>query len=468
MRITSYGAADGVTGSCHLLEIDDRQILLDCGLFQGRGAHKLNAPPLPFDPRKIDALLVTHAHLDHIGRVPMLHQEGFDAKIISTRPTFDLARINLMDSARLMDADITRANRKRGPDQAARQPLFDEQDVFTACELWRDHVVYGQLVQVCEGVQAIFHDAGHILGSAFIELRLTPRDGEPMIFIFSGDLGNLDKPIIRDPAMPPRADAIMLESTYGGRDHRPFAASVKELEAVICDTFTRGGNVIIPAFALERSQELLYVLHAAWRDGRIPRDTQIFLDSPMAIDATRVFEASKGFYDEDALALLRQGISPFHFPALNYTRHTVDSMRINQIRQGAVILAGSGMCTGGRVIHHLRQHLHRPESAVVFCGYQSVGTLGREIVSGAQEVRLDGSLARVRAQIHTINGFSGHAGQTTLTRWAEASGASQVLLVHGEDDAKDALREHLSARNPQMRISAPAAGSPLALGAAPR
>lgn len=445
MYITSYGAAEGVTGSCHLLEIGDRRVLLDCGIFQGgRGQRERNEPPFPFDPSSIDRVIISHAHLDHIGRLPLLWKEGFRGPILSTRATFELARLSLLDSAGVMAHDARRRNRHLKAGQPKVEPLYDEQDVLDLIELWGDWVEYHEVIEVEPGLKATFWDAGHILGSAFIEMELTEGD-DTVRFMFSGDLGNINKPIIRDPETAPKADIIMMESTYGNRDHKPFANSVTELEAAIVETMARAGNVVIPAFALERSQELLYVLFEAWKAGRIPEDVRIFLDSPMAIGATRIFERHTDLYDAAALQLTANGDSPFDFDALTYTRPTRESIKINDIRSGAIILAGSGMVTGGRVIHHLRHNLLREECSVVFIGYQAGNTPGRRIVDGADFVTLYGQTIPVEAQVYTINGFSAHADQTEMTQWATESGANHIRLVHGEEDVKKEFAEHLRA-----------------------
>lgn len=460
MKLTSYGAAEGVTGSCHLLEVGDRRVLLDCGIFQGAGSHEQNEPPLPFDVSKVDALIVSHAHLDHIGRIPLLVKEGFQGRIISNRPTLDLARLSLLDSARIMDADARRANRRREPGEPKEEALYDEDDVFNALERWEGTAQYHQQFEVCPGVRATLYDAGHILGSSFIHLDL--NDGKNQrTALFSGDLGNINKPIIRDPEQPPEADLVIMESTYGDREHRPFDQTIEELEEAINYTLKQKGNVLIPAFALERSQELLYVLYDAWRHNRIPRHTRIFLDSPMAIDATKIFARHPGCYDEHALELTQEGGTPFNFEALTYSRHTTDSKRINDQRSGAIIIAGSGMCTGGRILHHLAQNLSRKECGVIFCGFQGHGTLGRRIIEGEDTVRIHGSHVQVRAHVHTINGFSGHAGQDTLTDWAKATKAKQIVLVHGEQDVRERFAQHLKPHTDGAQITNQTFDSPV-------
>lgn len=445
MRLSFFGAADTVTGSCHLLETKHHRILFDCGFFQGQGLSERNAEPFPFDPGEIDFLLLSHAHLDHCGRIPLLVKQGFQGRIVTTMATYDLARLVMLDAAAIQAEDARRAARKRnrsgGPPP---QPLFETEDVLDALEFFDTFVEYERTETLDEGLRVTFRDAGHILGSAFIELEVQEERGGPVRRItFSGDLGNLDKPLIRDPQTPSRADVVIMESTYGDRNHRPFDDSVEELREAIRTTLERGGNVLIPTFALERAQELLYVLYHFYRAGDLPR-CRIFLDSPMAIDATRVFTKHGDCFDEEALALAAEGGNPFHFPALEYTRHPDDSRSINTYSSGAIILAGSGMCTGGRILHHLRHNLWRPECSVIFVGYSAEGTLGRRILDKEPVVEIHGEQVANNAQIWTINGFSGHGGQQTLLDWLDGTGEPEVVfLVHGEDRAEEALAHHI-------------------------
>jgi metallo-beta-lactamase family protein len=467
MKVTSFGAAEGVTGSCHLIEAAGRRILLDCGMFQGgQSAREKNEPPMPFDPTSIDAVVVSHAHLDHIGRIPLLVKEGFEGRIFSNRPTYELSRLSLLDAANIQDYEARRLNRRRKEDEPKILPIYDEGDIFDAVDRWDSHLGYGEWRELFRGIRVRLHDAGHILGSAFVEVELT-ENGQKQTLLYSGDLGNTNKPIIRDPAPPPRADLVLLESTYGNRDHRSFEDTVLELEESIRAIYESGGNAIIPTFALERAQELIYVLYLAWRDGRIPRDIRIFLDSPMAISATGIFRRHEGYFDEHALELLDGGEDPFNFPAITYTRHSRESFKINSVRSGAIILAGSGMVTGGRVLDHLRHNLGRPECGVVFCGFQAAGTLGRRIIEGANQVTIHGHVIDSRAKIHTINGFSGHAGQSDMTAWVEKTGADRIFLVHGEEDVKDAFAAHLRQTLPGADVGTMAFGHSVDLLGAP-
>jgi len=442
MQITVLGAGRTVTGSMYLLEAEDTRLLLDAGMFQGD--HELearNRDPLPIPPSRLDGLILTHAHLDHIGRLPMLVRQGFAGPIWSTSATRDLARIMLLDAAHLQEEDLERENRRRARrGLPPAEPLYDVEDVLELFRLpW--HVLrYGEEAQLGP-FRWVYRDAGHILGSAFVEFQA------PFPLVFSGDLGNLDKPIIRDPDPPVLKDAaaVFLETTYGDRDHRSFEDSRRELLEALQTTLKRGGNVLIPTFAVERAQELLYILREFKETGDLPASVPVFLDSPLAIDATRIFRAHPECYDREAREVLQDKHRRlFQFPGLHFTRSVAASREINHIQGGAIILAGSGMCTGGRIKHHLKHNLWREEASVVFVGFQARGTLGRKIVEGAEEVEIYGEVVRVRAQIWTINGFSAHADRTGLRSWlGRFHGQPRVLLVHGEEQAQDAFRKHL-------------------------
>jgi metallo-beta-lactamase family protein len=446
MRLTCHGAAGTVTGSCHLLETKHYKILVDCGSFQGRGQGGRNDDEFPFDPAEIDFLLLTHAHLDHVGRVPLLVKRGFEGQIVSTLATYDFARLILMDSAKIQEEDARRKNRRRSRRNAPpAEPLYTVEDVLESLDFFESFAAYNEPIELADGLIATFSDAGHVLGSAFIELEVREGRGRARRITFSGDLGNMDKPLVRDPEAPDAADVVIMESTYGDRSHRPFDETVDELREVLKSALARGGNVIIPSFALERSQELLYVLHSFYRAGDLPR-CDIYLDSPMAINCTRIFTKHGDCFDEEALQLHREGGNPFQFPPLQYIRDARDSREINAQRGGAIIIAGSGMCTGGRVTHHLRHNLWRPECSVIFIGYAAVGTIARTIIDGEPSVEIFGEDVAINADIHTLNGFSGHAGQDTLLQWLEETGEpEQVFLVHGEDRQREALSAKIGA-----------------------
>lgn len=432
MVYSAHGAAKQVTGSCHLVTCGDTRILIDCGLFQGgNNHHDLNFDPFGFDPASIDVLLLTHAHLDHCGRIPRLVRQGFRGRILATAATRDLARIVLLDAAGLQEEDAARAERsgqRRG--EPGNGPLFTLDDAFYSLDYFGAPVAYGQTVAVAPRITAQFLDAGHILGSASVLLTLEDR-GQTRTILFSGDVGNPHRPILRDPTPAPAADYVVMETTYGNRPHRSLPDSVDELYRAIRETFERGGNVVIPSFALERAQEILYYLHRGAVEGQLPAHMHVFLDSPMAISATDIFRRHPECFDDTFLAQLREG-DPFAAPGLRFTRDTSQSMSINRIEGGAVILAGSGMCTGGRVRHHLKHNLWRERSSIVFVGYAAEGTLARRIVDGARAVRIFGEDIQVRAQIWTINGFSAHADQDGLLHWLGDAPRRKVFLVHGE------------------------------------
>jgi len=437
LKLSFHGADCDVTGSCHLVECAGRRLLIDCGLYQGgRELAEENAEPFGFEPASIDYVLLTHAHLDHCGRLPLLVKRGFRGEIVTSAASRELARLVLLDAGHLQEEEARYQERKVSRRQGRRQDgvaaLYTELDALTSFEHFTRTAVYGQPLELAPGVRATFLDAGHILGSACIQLELEEA-GQRRSVLFSGDLGNAGRPLLRDPAPPPKADVVVMETTYGDRLHKPLAPSVEELYAAITETFKRGGNVVIPTFALERAQELLYFLREGVEAGRLPRSLQVFLDSPMAISATAIFERHPECYDAETAALFRQGRDPFRLPGVHFTRETQESMAINRVGGGAIIMAGSGMCTGGRVRHHLKHNLWREDASVVFVGYAAHGTLARMIIDGAEQVRLFGEEIPVRASIHTINGFSAHADQAELLAWHQRIGApGRTFLVHGE------------------------------------
>lgn len=435
MMLSFHGAAGGVTGSCFLLEAGGRRVLVDCGLYQGRREIvDENREPFGFDPHGIDWLLLTHAHLDHCGRIPLLVKEGFRGEIIATAATRELARLVLLDAAHLQEEDARVAERRaRRRGRPPPGPLYTVADALWSFDRFGRSAVYGERIELADGLAVAFADAGHILGSATLTIDARDKGGARRI-VFSGDLGGVGHPILRDPAPPPRADHVVMESTYGDRVHRSLDDSVEELWAAIGATLKAGGNSIIPTFALERTQEILYFLRQGVERGRLPHTLAVFLDSPMAISATEIMRRHPECYDDETRRAFAGG-DPFDLPGLRYMREASDSMALDRITGGAVIIAGSGMCTGGRVRYHLRSHLWREASSVIFVGFAAEGTLARQIIDGAKEVRILGEPVRVRARIHTINGFSAHADRSELIAWHAASGTPQLtFLVHGEPD----------------------------------
>jgi len=429
-----------VTGSCHLVECAGKKVLVDCGLYQGgREIVEENSEPFGFEPAEIDYLLLTHAHLDHCGRIPLLAKRGFNGEIITTAATIELARLVMLDSAGLQEEEARYQKRKQrrhgGNHERSTEPLYTTLDALNSLEFIGRRASYDKAIAVAPGIRATFLDAGHILGSASILLELE-ENGRQHRLLFSGDLGYSGRAILRDPASPPKVDSVVMETTYGDRLHKQLQPSIDELYSAVNETIGRGGNVIIPTFALERAQEILFYLRQGVEGGHIEHFTNVFLDSPMAISATRIFERHPECFNAETLKVSHESGDPFTLPGLHFTRETADSMAINQIGGGAVIMAGSGMCTGGRVRHHLKHNLWSKRNSIVFVGYAAQGTLARRIIDGAERVRIFGEDIPVRARIHTIGGFSAHADQAELLAWQRQTGNPETtFLVHGEEDS---------------------------------
>lgn len=441
LQVQILGAAREVTGSCFLVTAGRRQVLVECGLIQGsHERERRNAEPFGFDPRRLDAVVLTHAHLDHSGRLPLLVREGFAGKVYTHRATADLCSILLMDSAYLMEKEAERENRHRKNRRPAA-PLYDREDAREAQKSFRG-VDYGERIRVCEGAWLTLRDAGHILGSAIAELELED-DARRRRLVVSGDLGHPGAPILRDAERVTQADFVLLESTYGDRRHRAWEATWEEIGGILRDARDGGGNVLVPAFAVGRTQELLYAFSRHFDDWGLG-DWQIFVDSPMAIEATEVYARHARVYDEQARQWFERNGDPYRLPNLRFTRTTEESMAINEVRQRAIIIAGSGMCTGGRITHHLRHHLGNPGTHVMIVGFQAFGTPGRALVDGAEVLRLFGEEIPVRAKIHTVGGLSAHADQPALVDWYGAiPGRPAVALVHGEEQAMSTLATRL-------------------------
>ena len=443
MRISFHGAARGVTGSCHLIECAGVKVLVDCGLYQGgRQIEEENAASFGFEPADIDFLLLTHGHLDHCGRIPLLVARGFRGEIITTAATRELARLVMLDAADLQEEEAAWLNKKarRHHDRAHEvQPLYTVLDALDSMDYFGRVATYAKPMDIAEGLRVTFLDAGHILGSASVLFELVEKDRKRRV-IFSGDLGANGRPMLRDPTRPPPVDVVVMETTYGDRAHKDLGQSIVELHAAIRDTFRRGGNVIIPTFALERAQELLFCLREGVEQGQLPASMQVFLDSPMAISATEIFRRHPDCYEPEVKAMFDGGADPFALPGLHFTRETAASMALNRVGGGAVILAGSGMCTGGRVLHHLKHNLWRSDCSIVFVGFAAHGTLARRIIDGAAMVRIYREDIPVRARIYTIGGFSAHADRNELLAWHKAAGTPELtVLVHGDEEAMQAF-----------------------------
>ncbi len=448
-RLSFLGAAKSVTGSRFLLEADGATVLVDCGLSQERDMQARNWEPFPVPPERIDALLLTHAHLDHCGLIPRLVKEGFRGKIFTSGPTAEIARIVMLDSARLQaeDAENKKARHRREGrvDPHPLQPLYSEKDAETASTLFQP-VEFQKSIGVARGIQAEFFDAGHILGSASIRVRFG-ANGSARTVLFSGDIGRWNRPIINDPAPCDQADYVLMESTYGDSLHGSDAEIGQTLESAVTGAVAAGGNIVIPSFAIERSQEVLYHLNTLLLANRIPH-LLVFLDSPMATKVTEIFGHWPDFFDPDMQELIRQNRSPFDLPGLVMARSVEDSKSINRIKGSAIIIAGAGMCTGGRIKHHLVRNISRPESTILFVGYQAQGTLGRQIVEGAAEVRILGETHPVRAKVARISGFSGHADREELLRWASflTKPPRRAFITHGEPAVAEHFRATLAQR----------------------
>lgn len=456
MRLSFHGADRGVTGSCHLVECAGKHVLIDCGMYQGgRELNEENAEPFGFNAADIDFVLLTHAHLDHCGRLPLLVKRGFRGEIITTAASRELARVVMLDSAHLQEAEAQYQARKgaRRGESGVTSPLYTTNDAFRCLEFFGRTAQYGQSIKLGTGIEARFLDAGHILGSASIVIDLE-EDRQHCTVAFSGDIGNAGRKLLRDPVVPEHADVVVMETTYGDRLHRPLDASIEELYQAIRDTFQLGGNVVIPSFALERAQELLYYLREGVEGGLLPQSMQVFLDSPMAISATEIFAHHHECYDENTARLFNKGQDPFHLPGLHFTRDAADSIAINHFSSGAVIMAGAGMCTGGRVRHHLKHNLWRKNSSVIFVGFASKGTLARQIIDGAKSVKIMGEEIAVKATVHTINGFSAHADRDELLAWHRKVAPTNTFLVHGEEDVMRNFAQLLD----NTKVTMPAGG----------
>lgn len=441
MQVTFHGAAGEVTGSMHLVQVAGKRILLDCGLIQGGvQAEARNADPFPFDVAALDAVVLSHAHIDQIGRVPLLVARGYRGPVYAQQATADLMPIMLLDAASLQRSEAERANRRRRRGEPEQRPLYTPEQVHDALEQLRP-LAYDAATPIAPGVQLILRDAGHILGSCIVELR-----GEGRTLVFSGDLGPADTPILRDATPVPHADRVVMESTYGDRNHRQRSATVDELGEILATAWREGGNVLIPAFAVGRSQELLYWFARHWDAWQL-HHWRIFLDSPMAGKVVQVYDRHHALFDADARQVWRGTPNPFRLPNLRVTDSVEESMAINRLQSGAIIIAGGGMANGGRILHHLRQNLGRRNAHVVFVGYQAEGTLGRRLVDGARWVRIHGRDYRVNARRHTVGGLSAHRDQQGLIDWYGGFEPSPPLaLVHGEDRAREALAGELHER----------------------
>ena len=446
IKLNFLGAAENVTGSRHLLEANGRHILVDCGLYQERQFRARNWDPFPMPADSIDAVLLTHAHLDHCGLLPKLVREGFGGRIYCTAATSEIAKIILLDSASLQEEDAEFKRRRH--EREGRKGPYPEVPLYTtddakACFPLFAPVKYRESVNLGDGVEATFYDAGHILGSSIIRAKVRQGD-EERIIIFSGDMGRPDRPIVCDPTVFDEADYVIIESTYGDRVHKGSKDTKEMIGKVINSTKKAGGNIIVPSFALERAQEVLYYINELLLEDIIPH-LMVFLDSPMATSITKVFQRHSELFDEEMTEFVRQNESPFNFPELKMVATTEESKAINHIKGTVMVIAGSGMCTGGRVKHHLVNNITRPESTIMFVGYQAIGTLGRGIVNGAKKVRILGRKYPVKARVVRIHGFSAHADREELYKWLTElkKPPKKLFVVHGESESARSFGDYV-------------------------
>jgi metallo-beta-lactamase family protein len=448
MKIKFMGAARTVTGSCYVLEMNGHRFAVDCGMHQGNAEiEKRNWDVDIYEPNAIEFFLITHAHIDHSGLLPRMVHEGFRGPVYATQPTVDLLRILLLDSAHIQEMEAQWKSRKRlRYGEKNIRPLYTKGDAEATFPLL-EAVSYDGRFEPLPGIKVNFRDAGHILGASLIEIR-TEENGQPVKLVFSGDIGRPAQLLMEDPSVVDSADFLFLESTYGNRNHKDEDDSLNELAEAIAYSYGNKEKVIIPAFAVERTQEMMYSLYLLSKDGRLPPDMPVYLDSPLAIRATEIFRRHTDYLDEETRQLINQGEDPLYLPQMRFTPTTEESMDINHQSGPAIVISASGMANAGRIKHHLRHNLWREGASIVFVGFQAQGTTGRKIVDGAQKVRLFGEDVAVKAKLFTINGFSAHAGQEQLLEWLShfRSREMQVFLVHGEYPAQQVLADMIEKR----------------------
>ena len=445
MNIRFMGAVKGVTGSCHLIEFKDKKLLLDCGLFQGRD-EELNYQEMDFDPASIDYLLLSHSHIDHSGRIPLLVKKGFKGTVYCSKATYELCEIMLLDSAHIQEMEVEWQNRKaRRAGKPLVEPLYTQEDANKSLEYFKP-VLYDQIIRIDDNITVRFNDAGHVLGSSIIEMWF--KDGSEIIkVVYSGDIGTKEKPILNDPAIIDYADYVIMEATYGNRVHEDVEKRDETLINIILKTVLRGGTVIIPSFAVGRTQEIIYELNKYYdahlsdfgTSTNLLKNVPVYVDSPLAVKATEVFKRNAGVFDEEARDLLKKGDNPLKFDNLHFTQSVEESKALNFSDEPKIIISSSGMCEAGRIRHHLKHNLWKKNSSIVFVGYQAEGTLGQRIRDGAKKVKLFGEEIHVNAEVYNVEGFSGHADKNGLLNWLKGfkEKPCRLFIVHGEGQAKE-------------------------------
>lgn len=452
MNIEFYGAASCVTGSCHILKVNGKKVLLDCGMFQGRDEKERGNTSFVFNAKDIDFCILSHAHIDHCGRIPLLFKQGFKGDVICTDATMDLCNVMLQDSGHIQEMEMEWKNRKRERQGLEKiEPIYTVEDAVSSMQLFRGYP-YGKWIDLFDGVKIRFNDAGHLLGSAIVEI-VAVESGKETKLVYTGDLGNINIPIINDPVNIDYADYLIMETTYGDRLHKTTENEFEELYQIIRDTFKRGGNVIIPSFAVGRTQEVIYALNKYVEKDEL-KDISIYVDSPLAAESTDIFKRHEDAFDEDAKKLIKSGDDPLAFKGLNFTKSSEESAALNKINSGVVIISASGMCDAGRIKHHLKHNLWRKECSIVFVGYQAEGTLGRRIIDGEKMVKIFGEEITVNAEIHQLQGLSGHADRLGLLNWLEAfkKMPKDVLLVHGDKVASSSFKDLLTSKGYNSKI----------------
>lgn len=446
--VQSYGAAETVTGSCHLLHLQNGlKILIDCGMFQGQ-VEENNRKPFGFHPKEIDFLIISHAHLDHVGRIPKLVKEGFSGTIVTHTSTMDLAEIVLMDAAHLMEESYKTAFKKAqriGREDEVPKPMYEKDDVQLVYQLPRIEAVYDEKIALSDDVSVVLRNAGHILDSAVIQIHFE-EEGKPKTVVFSGDLGNHNDLVMPSPDLVEEADALFIESTYGDRNHRNMEQTIAEFETIIQETLHANGNILIPSFAIERTQEILCLLKQMYDKGTLP-ECRVYLDSPMAIRATEVYKTYHEELSQCCNDFLERDGTIFDFPYLHYTLMVRESIEINEHDSRCIIIAGAGMCNGGRILQHFKHRLWSPKNALMFVGYQVEGTLGRRIVDGERRIQLYNEEIQIKAKVHTLGGFSAHADQNDLIEWMQSfKRLDKVFLIHGERDKQEIFQQEIHKR----------------------
>ena len=444
MELKFYGGAGCVTGSCHILSVKNKNILLDCGMYQGKLAKDGDNETFDFEPKEIDYVIVTHSHIDHCGRIPLLYKKGFRGSVLCTEATKDLCEVMLADSGHIQEMDADWKNKRRERSGLKEViPLYTVEDARKCMSTFKGYV-YDKYINLFEGFSIRFQDAGHLMGSAIVEIFIKDEEERDVKVVYSGDLGNINVPLLNDPTIIEYADYVIMESTYGNRVHENPFNELNKLVSIIKDTFHRGGNVIIPSFAVGRTQEVLYTLNKQIEDNQL-QNIRVFVDSPLSLESTKIFEKYSKNYDREARELIKQGDDPLKFRGLEFIKSVEDSVALNKIKKQAIIISASGMCEAGRIKHHLKHNLWRKECSIVFVGYQAEGTLGRSILQGRKFVRILGEDISIKAEIHTLQGLSGHADRNGLYKWIESFAVKpkKIMLVHGDNEGAQSFKELL-------------------------